>query len=136
MLFLVFLCGGFPLASEALAQNEEDHLETKTLTLVQAAMCERIEDFTPHNQAVVFPTSLERVSCFTSFDPVPEKTFVHHNWYYKDKLSTRIKLLLQPPRWSTFSSIQLREADKGPWRIEITDEKGDIFRVLRFSITD
>jgi hypothetical protein len=83
-----------------------------------------------------YVTSLERVSCFTSFDPVPEKTFVHHNWYYKDKLSTRIKLSLQPPRWSTFSSIQLREADKGPWRIEIADEKGDIFRVLRFSITD
>ncbi|MBW1746394.1 MAG: DUF2914 domain-containing protein, partial [Deltaproteobacteria bacterium] len=35
-----------------------------------------------------------------------------------------------------FSSIQFREADKGLWRVEITDPEGNIFHVLRFSITD
>jgi hypothetical protein len=99
-------------------------------------MCEKIENFVPFNPAIVFPTALEKISCYTSFDPVPQHTFVYHNWFFRDKLSTRIKLSLQPPRWSTFSSIQLREADKGPWRVEIADETGRIFHVLRFSITD
>jgi hypothetical protein len=45
-------------------------------------------------------------------------------------------LTLKPPRWSTFSSIQLREADKGPWRVEIVDEKDRLHKTLRFSITD
>jgi hypothetical protein len=53
-----------------------------------------------------------------------------------DKLSTKKKLVLKPPRWSTFSSIQLREADKGPWRVEITDDDENILRILRFSIVD
>ncbi|MBW2108934.1 MAG: DUF2914 domain-containing protein [Deltaproteobacteria bacterium] len=99
-------------------------------------MCEKIQDYVPQNPAIVFPVALEKVSCFTAFDPVPEKCVIYHNWFHRDTLSTRIKLSLQPPRWSTFSSIQLREADKGPWYVEITDEGGRVFRVLRFSITD
>lgn len=106
------------------------------LTLVKAVMCEKIENYAPVNPAIVFSTSLEDITCFTLFDPVPEEAVVYHNWYFRDKLSTRIKLSLQPPRWATFSSIHLRETDKGPWRVEIVNEKGHIFNVLRFSITD
>jgi hypothetical protein len=51
-------------------------------------------------------------------------------------LSTKKKLFLKPPSWSTYSSIQLREADKGPWRVEVTDDKGKLFATLRFSVTD
>jgi len=108
----------------------------RNLTLIKAVMCEKIEDYVPINPAIVFSSSLEGISCFTYFDPVPEEGIVYHNWYFHDKLSTTIPLLLKPPRWSTFSSIQLREADKGPWRVEITDDKGRLFDVLRFSITD
>jgi hypothetical protein len=32
--------------------------------------------------------------------------------------------------------MHLRKNDKGPWRVEITDEQGNIFQILRFSITD
>ncbi|MBW1859480.1 MAG: DUF2914 domain-containing protein [Deltaproteobacteria bacterium] len=99
-------------------------------------MCEKIDGLTPENQAIVFSIALGRISCFTSFDPVPEDTYVYHNWFFRDKLSTRIKLSLQPPRWSTFSSVQLREADQGPWRVEIADREGRLLRLLRFSITD
>ncbi|MCD4787302.1 MAG: DUF2914 domain-containing protein, partial [Desulfobacterales bacterium] len=110
--------------------------ESKKLTLVRAVMCEGIQDFKPWNQAVVFSITIGKVSCFTSFDPVPETTYIYHNWYYRESLSKRMKLFLQPPIWSTFSSIQFREADKGLWRVEITDPEGNIFHVLRFSITD
>ena len=53
-----------------------------------------------------------------------------------EKLITVKKLTLNPPKWSSFSSIQLRESDKGPWRVEINNENGDILKVLRFSITE
>ena len=106
------------------------------LTLVRAAMCERIEDYTPLNQGIVFSVAIGKITCFTSFDPVPENTFIYHKWYYRDRLTTRIKLSLKTPRWSTFSSIQLREADKGPWRLEVTDSDGNVLQTLRFSVTD
>jgi hypothetical protein len=62
--------------------------------------------------------------------------YIYQKWYHSDKLITTQKLRLKPPRWSTFSSIQLRVADKGPWRVEIADHEGNILNVLRFSITD
>jgi hypothetical protein len=127
------------LASWGFAQNNKDILPrqiAKKMALEQAAMCEEIKEYTPYNSAVVFSITIGKVSCFTSFDPVPEKTFIYHKWYHRDKPSTKKTLTLNPPRWSTFSSILLRETDKGPWRVEISDQKGNLFRILRFSITD
>ena len=109
---------------------------TEDLDLVRAEMCENVSEQKPKNTGLAFSVGIGKVHCFTFFDPVPQQTSICHNWYYREKLSTKIKLRLSPPRWATFSSIQLREADKGPWRVEISDQKGRVLRVLRFSIVD
>ena len=106
------------------------------LTLSQALMCEEVVSNAPKNPTVVFSASREKAICYTSFDPVPEKTVIFHNWYHRDVPSARIQLTLNPPSWSTYSSIQLRKTAIGPWRVEITDEKGKVFAVLRFSVTE
>lgn len=106
------------------------------LTLVSAAVCESVKELSPQYPAIVFSITAGKVSCFSFFDPVPQKTSIYHNWYYRDKLTTKIKLALKPPSWSTYSTIQLRESDIGPWRVEITDQKGKTFKVLRFSVTE
>ena len=110
--------------------------EGNRLRLVQATMCETVTNGKPVNAAVVFSTHREGVSCFTVFDPVPEETFVYHKWFHRDKAIARIKLSLKPPRWSTYSSIHLRESDKGPWRVEIVNRQDRRLETLRFSITD
>lgn len=124
--------------SQAFAQKKDaPSKETmKKLTLAQAAMCEGIQDNSPENRAIVFPITIGRVYCFTTFDPVPARTVIYHKWYFRDKLRARVKLSLKTPRWSTFSRIGLRNGEKGPWRVEITDEEGNIFGILRFSVTD
>jgi hypothetical protein len=128
---------GILLSPQALCQSETgSSSKPEKLKLVKAAMCEGIEKHGTRHEAVVFPISIGKVFCFTSFDPVPEQTFVYHNWYQKDRFSTRIRLAVKPPRWSTFSSVHLREADKGPWRVEITGHKGQTFQIVRFSIAD
>ena len=106
------------------------------LKLFEAVMCEEIYANTPRNPTAVFSASREKAVSFTMFDPVPQKTVIYHNWYHRDVPSARIRLQLKPPRWSTYSSIQLRKTDIGPWRVEITDDKGEVFGVLRFSVTD
>ena len=106
------------------------------LKLFQALMCEDVVGNIPKNPTMVFSASREKAVCFSVFDPVPQKTVIYHNWYHQDVPSARIQLVLQPPRWSTQSSIQLRKTDIGPWRVEITDEKGKVLGVLRFSVTD
>ena len=104
--------------------------------LSEAVMCEGIEEGRPWNSGAVLSLGLGRAFCFTLFDPVPEKTYIYHNWFFHDSPSTRIRLTINPPRWGTYSSIQLREADRGPWRVEVSDREGRILKILRFSITD
>jgi hypothetical protein len=135
LLVLIFLAS---FLSQAFAQKKDSSSkgEIKKLTLVQAAMCEGLRDNGPKNQAIVFPFTIGRVHCFTSFDPVPKNTVIYHKWYFRDKLRARVKLSLKTPRWSTFSRIGLRDGEKGPWRVEITDGEGNIFGILRFSVTD
>jgi len=106
------------------------------MTLVKAVMCESIDNYQPVNPAVVFSISQGEVYCFSNFDPVLKKTRIFHKWYKKDKLVFTMRLTLSPPKWSSFSRIQIRSADKGPWRVEIRDENDTLLETLRFSMAD
>jgi len=111
------------------AVSHNVHLET-------ALMAEDMRDHQPVNPAVVFPVSAGKVFCYTVFSSVQEKISIYHAWYYRDKLITKRKLALEPPQWKTYSSIQLREDDRGPWRVEILDQNNTVLKTLRFSITE
>ncbi|MFH2059500.1 MAG: DUF2914 domain-containing protein [Pseudomonadota bacterium] len=110
--------------------------EPAKATMVQSVMCESIENFLPKNPAVVFSISLGEVFCFSNFNPVNEKTFIFHKWYNRDKLIFTMRLTLSPPKWSTFSRIQIRSEDKGPWRVEICNADETLLQTLRFSMAD
>ena len=144
LLVCVVLGGLFPelLAAQAegqidpIAQSVPSQPKAQELALAQVVMCERVENLKPINRAIVFPVSAGQVCCFTIFNPVPEPTIVYHRWFHRDELSTQIRLKLYSPQWSTYSLIQLRDTDKGPWRVEVTDRNGTVLNVLHFSITD
>lgn len=140
LLFFSVLLSSSPFfLPQAISQSRSGITERSSpdkLHLVKAVMCEEIKERNPQNQSVIFSVTLGRVLCFTSFDPVPEKTIISHNWFFRDKLNMKKKLSLEPSRYDTFSSFSPRETDKGPWRVEIMDEKGKILDILRFSIVD
>lgn len=110
--------------------------DTPRVVLADAVVCERISNFRPVNPAVVFSVSQGEVFCFSEFDPVYEKTAIFHNWYKKDKFIFSMRLVLSVPKWSSFSRVQMRDADTGPWRVEIRDEANNILKTLRFSMSD
>ena len=133
-----FIIGIVLLSVAALwaADSETAKEVSERPVLAHGVMCERIEDHAPQNETIIFPVSAGNVICFTYFNPVPRNTIVYHNWYRRDRLSAKVKLRLQSPRWSTFSRHKIRPADKGPWRVEVVGEDGALFATIRFSITD
>ena len=131
VLWSSLLPGAFAADNEAPGRANADQLH-----LSEAVICEGLENFKPINPSVVFSVATGSVMCFTEFDRVPQQTSIFHDWIRQDKLIFRKKLVLKPPSWSSVSSIQLREADKGPWRVEIRDADENLLRTLRFSITD
>jgi Protein of unknown function (DUF2914) len=116
--------------------NEAPRADAAGPVLLQAAVCEDVRNWSPHNPAVVFSVSREKIFCFSRFDAIPSEMLIFHQWYYRDEPMIQMRLKLYPPNWSTFSSINLRESDIGPWRVEITDADNNILTVLRFSVTD
>ena len=106
------------------------------LTIDEAFVCADVVNSIPQGMAAVFSLHHGTISCFTKFSQIPKKTAVCHSWYHKDSKVSQVKLKLQPPQWSTYSSITLREADKGPWRVEVTDANNRLLGVVRFSVVD
>jgi hypothetical protein len=135
---VLVLFGGF-LAAPARAQapaRPAPAAPPAKLALIQALVCEDVKDAIPANPAITFSIAVGKIYCYTFFDQITEDTVIFHHWIFRDRPSARIRLSLKHPRWSTYSSIQLREADKGPWRVEITDAGGRVLKILRFSVTD
>ena len=130
---LLFFAAAISLISVANVCSEQPGTK---MVMVQAVMCESIENFQPKNPAVTFSISQGEVFCFSNFDPVLKKSHILHKWYKKDKLIFTMQLTLSPPKWSTFSRIQIRNADKGPWRVEIWDADNIQLKTLRFSMVD
>ena len=104
--------------------------------LTEATMCEEIKDGLPLNRAILFSIEKGKVICFSAFEKIPEQTTIFHKWYFRDKLIYRNKLSLNPPRWTTYSSIKLRDTDRGPWRVDIVNQENHVYQTLRFSIAD
>lgn len=137
LLLTIFLC--FSIASSASSQSNKTNgskTSGKQIVLAKAVMCEDLKELVPQNPTTVFSIERRKAVCFTLFDPVPQKAVIYHQWFHRDQSSAKIRLTIKPPRWSTYSSIQFRAEDTGPWRVDIMDDQGHIFRVLRFSITE
>lgn len=128
----IFLLIGNP----ALAVQAENSVEAVSPAVNKAVMCESVQDGLPVNRTIIFNVSNTAAYCWCEFDPVQKDGLVFHEWYRKDVLITRKKLAVHTPRWATYSRLPLREADIGPWRLDITDEGGNVLKTLRFSVTE
>jgi hypothetical protein len=132
----VFVVGWFWAAAPLYAADAPAAPQAGAIKLTRAVMCELIEAYEPRHVAVTFPIDVGKISSYSSFDGIREPTHTYHKWYRRDDLVTTKRLTLKPPSWSTYSSIQLREGDIGPWRVEIYDARNQLLTILRFSITE
>jgi hypothetical protein len=132
MVLIIFFTG-IPCADAA---GDGFTAQATSFRLVRAVMCESIENYEPKSIAVAFSINIGRISCYSAFEGVAETTHVQHKWYRRDELVTAKRLTLKPPSWATYSSVQLREDDKGPWRVEIWDSQEQLVKTLRFSVVD
>ncbi len=137
-LSLIIISAVIGLVSLGCFAEDPPPSEEKPLpVLKKAVLCEKVvKSMIPVNEGVVFSADIGKVTCFTDFDPVNKETYIYHKFYFRDKLSNTFRRLVKPPRWATSSSIYLRESDKGPWRLDVTDAEGNILSRIRFSITD
>lgn len=130
------ICIWFMVGISAVAEPVEDNAGKVSPAVKEAVMCENVLEGLPVNKTIIFNVSKTSAYCWSQFDPVPEDGVVYHEWYRKGILITRKKLAVHRPRWATYSRLPLRQADIGPWRLNITDDNGNVLKTLRFSVTE
>lgn len=109
---------------------------TDEIKLVKAEICEDSKQGECIFPNKILPFSNNKVFCYTAFDSIGKPTFIYHKWYYRDEPMATFTLKLKPGYYASLSNIQIREKDKGPWKVEIVDSNNKILMVLRFSIVD
>jgi hypothetical protein len=125
----------FPMA-RGMAETVDSPPGDESPIVKKAVMCEGVQDGFPVNQTIIFDGSKNSAYCWSEFDPVSDEGVVFHKWYRRGELITSKKLSVHPPRWAAYTRLPLRQADIGPWHLNITDANGNVLRTLRFSITE
>jgi len=60
---------------------------------------------------------------------------VRIDWYYNDKLDSKLNLRVHNNNWRTHASKQLDQRRLGAWRVELVDETGNRLAVRNFTVT-
>lgn len=130
IIFLPILLLVYLFKIECNAQSTDEY------KLIKAEICEDSKQ-----GECIFPNKIlsfsnNKVFCYTAFDFIAKPTFIYHKWYHRDELIATFTLKLKPGYYASLSNIQIKEKDKGPWKVEIIDSNNKILMVLRFSIVD
>jgi hypothetical protein len=57
------------------------------------------------------------------------------DWYYNDKLDSKLNLQVHNNNWRTHASKQLDQRRLGEWRVELADESGNLLASRSFTVT-
>lgn len=58
------------------------------------------------------------------------------DWYYNDKLDSKLNLQVHNNNWRTHASKQLDQRRLGEWRVELIDESGTPLASRKFTVTE
>jgi hypothetical protein len=99
-------------------------------------VCSAIESGRPLGRSVIFSSEQGVLYCYSDFTRVAEVEHITHRWFFWDREIAHFNLTLQPPRWSAYSSLKVGPDKKGPWRVEVRDQNGELYAEARFSIVE
>ena len=93
-----------------------------------------VENRQPVGVDTNFPSTVERVYCFTKIIGAAEPTSVSHVWYYEGEEKARVDLSIKSQAWRTWSSKKILSAWEGRWRVEVVSAEGNVIAGKEFVI--
>ncbi|CAB5163711.1 hypothetical protein D3OALGB2SA_5601 [Olavius algarvensis associated proteobacterium Delta 3] len=104
------------------------------MQVAQVTFATAVEDRQPIGPGTSFPTTVERVYCFTAINGAEGEASVSHVWYYNDTEMARVPLSVRAAAWRTWSSKRIMPFWVGQWRVDVESADGDILTSKEFSI--
>ncbi len=99
-------------------------------------VCASVTSGKPQGRSIVFSAAQGTLYCYSDFARVAAPEQTTHRWFFRDREVAQFRLAIQPPRWSSYSSLKIPPESKGPWRVEVLGPEGRLYGVARFSIVE
>lgn len=109
-------------------------LEKLVIKVNEIKFCKSVEEMKPIGNGTRFNEDVGMIYCFTKLKSNLETGSVFHIWYYKDKEMAKIQLPVKAKTWSTWSSKEISEGQRGEWRVDVVDPSGKLLANRKFRI--
>ena len=104
------------------------------LAVEYGAVCEKVIGLEVVAASTSFPSSIEKLYCFTKIVGANEPTQITHVWYYDETEHARVELDVKSKDWRTYSSKLILPHETGKWHVDVLDKDGRILETYRFDI--
>ncbi|RJP67328.1 MAG: DUF2914 domain-containing protein [Candidatus Abyssobacteria bacterium SURF_17] len=101
--------------------------------VVDAAVCEGVQEREPVNPGAAFPADIGTVYCWSKIKD-GDGAVVKHVYYYEGEEMASVELAINSSLWRTHSSKRIPPSSTGKWRVDIVDAEGVVLRSIDFSI--
>lgn len=117
------------------AQASPKTVTTASVELIKASVCTEIEDRMPVNVGAGFAWTTPRIYVWSLLSAKRPPAKVHHIYYHEGQKISDVVLRVGSAHWRTWSFQTLgEERFRGPWRVEITSDDGQVLRRLHFDV--
>jgi len=130
----IIFIGSFMIAAAILLTGSIHAQDMSELTVEYGAVCENVEGHEAVAVSTSFPSSIEKLYCFTKITGAKEQIQITHVWYYGETERARVELAVKSASWRTYSSKLIQPHETGKWHVDVLDEDGMILETYRFDI--
>ena len=119
---------------EALKEDSKPFIEK--LVVIQTMACKKVKNNQPLYPGRRFPTDIGRVYCHTLFNNNSGKhSDIYHIWYMNGSLKAKVRIRVRDGKEiPAFSHREIKNSDKGTWKVEITDSDKKILDTVIFEV--
>jgi len=118
------------------AVKEETKPFVEKLVVIQTVACKKVKNNQPLYPGRRFPTDIGRVYCHTLFNNNSGKhSDIYHIWYMNGSLKAKVRIRVRDGKEiPAFSHREIKNSDKGTWKVEITDSDKKILDTVIFEV--
>jgi hypothetical protein len=124
----VFLLTWFFLSSTGHCQ------EIIPLTVKDAAICLEVVDHTCVDPNDVFPSNVNKLSCFTRIFGAQEEIQITHVWFFGDIERARVALNIRSVNFRTYSTKIIQPHEIGDWHVDVLGPGDKLLKTIKFEI--
>ena len=119
---------------EAIKEDTKPFVEK--LVVIQTIACKKVKNNQPLYPGRRFPTDIGRVYCHTLFNNNSGKhSDIYHIWYMNGSLKAKVRIRVRDGKEiPAFSHREIKNNDKGTWKVEITDSDKKILDTVIFEV--